>query len=97
MGWISRGFSCEACGLETIALCERDEPVPNTYPCEHCTAAAVYKISASIAQVSHPDGTTHRFSSLKETRKLQKIKKKAFYKRDKDTYLRASHELTKVK
>lgn len=95
MSWISQGFLC-GCGHETIALCDRTEPTPEVHPCEECGALAPYKLSAAIMTVALPDGTK-RFQHLRETRKLQKIKKKAFYKRDKDTYLRSSIELAKVK
>lgn len=96
MSWISYGFVCQACGHETIALCTRGEPIPETHPCEECGAAAPYKLSAGIMTVALPDGN-RRFASLRETRKLQKAKKKAFYGRDKAEHARLTAELKKVR
>lgn len=74
---------------------DRNWTRPGVHPCELCQGEATYKIGASIMQAAFPDGN-RRFQSLRETRVLEKAKKKAFWKQDKKEKARLDTEIKKV-
>lgn len=74
--WITRDYKCYDCGYTDIKMLDRnnqDEP----QVCDQCGEQMTRLISAQIASVSYPDGTTSRFKAVKEQRELQKAMRQA--------------------
>lgn len=99
--WRSQDYLCDpeqkGCGHrwdEVVAFAEKDLP----RLCPACGWAGIPVIGApALAQVSHPDGTTHRFADLKEQRKIRREERKAVWKQDKREMAKIKQEKAKLK
>lgn len=95
MSWITYDYVCTACGLIEDHMMKRED-IKELVECTSCGAPAGRRVGCTgVMNAALPDGT-RRFEGIREQRKLQKLAKKAFWRRDKDTQRRAQAELNKL-
>jgi len=73
LSYKSFNYQCDFCGIKTIELVDRTE-LPKPVSCLDCDGMLIPQLGAPmVMNASFPDGTK-RFTTLKEQRKLKKLK-----------------------
>jgi hypothetical protein len=100
--WKTWDYRCQECGAVETHMQDRDA-VPDYEYCvaEGCDGQSVRLlggfVSTSKTSESIPDGTTTRFSKIREQQKAKKALSMAKQSGDKDTANIARRELAKIK
>lgn len=93
--YITYDYRCADCEETFIKMVERSN-IPEIVECS-CGGSAGRILSANIARVSYPDGTTDRFKYIKEKRKLDKLERAAKRKGNREEQQRIAAEQTAVR